>query len=476
MKTKIILRLLPKDQYIQKSLDISNSTSNLSHLETKIITPICPSSNDEVFYYEDIEPKSTIADLIVSISQQKKICPDTLQLYLQNQNNIKLLKDIENLNEIISLIENNNSIQNPLSTHQEHESSKNKNDYILFYYTMNNVKMKISVDFYQMKIDKIYLKLAFNCSILMLKYIISSKLNKMIPTQSQKLFGLGLLAQGNKVQKIPLNNKEFNDELRLIDIVNDYDNNSNESNISNYALHFLLTRNNNNKLQMGLNFKFNYFKNVTKIPFKENAPKYCECSDGLNLFCYCRNTSCELFNQLFVHILGYGCYEIIKESQKLKCPICEDKKTIELKNLGLINAKWIYKGILNGQKTNVFEGDGITVDHQLYILKEAKIYNLVYKLYVDVKPYFAKDDNTTREQKDINKEGSDNCDLDDISLNVKNCVINQDANENEFLISNVSGAKVINNDEDLRSMDVMIHGIEKNICGDCLNNNECFVF
>jgi hypothetical protein len=66
--------------------------------------------------------------------------------------------------------------------------------------------------------------------------------------------------------------------------------------------------------------------------------------------------------------------------------------------------------------------------------------------------------------------------LDDISLNVKDCIISQDANENEFLISNVSGAKVINNDEDLRSMDVMIHGIEKNICGDCLNNNECFVF
>ena len=475
MKTKIILRLLNKDQHPLKNQDVLC----LTHSEMKINLPNSPSQNEDVIdvsFTENKEHKYTIADLIIYISQQKKICPDTLQLYSINQNIIKLLKDTDNLNDIRSDIENVN-ISLKLSTHKDQESSKNKNEGIILYYTLNNVKMKISVDFYQMKIDKIYLKLAYNCSILMLKHIISNKLNNVIQAYNQKIFGLSLLTQNNKVKYISLNNKEFNDELRFIDIVNCYDSNSSELNISNYALHFLLSSNINNKLQMGLNFKFNYFKNVTKIAFKENAPKHCECSDGLNLFCYCRNNSCSLFNQLFVHILGYGCFEIIKESQKLKCPLCEESKVIELKNLGLINSKWVYKGILNGQKTNVFEGDGITIDNQLYIMQEAKVHNLIYKLYIEVKPYFAKEDNTAREKTEINKEESDNFDLDDISLNLPEDKKNRNPSENEvLLLSNVHGAKLINNDEDIQNFDVIIDGNEKNICEDCMNNNDCFIF
>jgi hypothetical protein len=160
----------------------------------KINLPNSPSQNEDVIdvsFTENKEHKYTIADLIIYISQQKKICPDTLQLYSINQNIIKLLKDTDNLNDIRSDIENVN-ISLKLSTHKDQESSKNKNEGIILYYTLNNVKMKISVDFYQMKIDKIYLKLAYNCSILMLKHIISNKLNNVIQTYNQKIFGLSL--------------------------------------------------------------------------------------------------------------------------------------------------------------------------------------------------------------------------------------------------------------------------------------------
>ena len=161
----------------------------------------------------------------------------------------------------------------------------------------------------------------------------------------------------------------------------------------------------------------------------------------------------------------------------MKCLLCEESKVIELKNLGLINSKWVYKGILNGQKTNVFEGDGITIDNQLYIMQEAKVYNLIYKLYIEVKPYFAKEDNTGREKTEINKEENDNFDLDDISLNLPEDKKNRNPSENEMLLlSNVHGAKLINNDEDVQNFDVIIDGNEKNICEDCMNNNDCFIF
>jgi signal peptidase I len=116
-------------------------------------------------------------------------------------------------------------------------------------------------------------------------------------------------------------------------------------------------------------------------------------------------------------------------------------------------------------------------DNQLYIMQEAKVHNLIYKLYIEVKPYFAKEDNTAREKTEINKEESDNFDLDDISLNLPEDKKNRNPSENEvLLLSNVHGAKLINNDEDIQNFDVIIDGNEKNICEDCMNNNDCFIF
>ena len=152
--------------------------------------------------------------------------------------------------------------------------------------------------------------------------------------------------------------KEITNKIKLKYIINSYCGNKN----SEYILYFLLSRNKNNKLQMGLNFKFNYLKNISKIKFNENAPEHCECSDGINLFAYCRNKDCKIYNMLFIHVLGYGIFDIMNEILKVQCPLCYKKS--EVKNIGLINSKWYYKGKLNCSKQNAFEGDGITVDNQ----------------------------------------------------------------------------------------------------------------
>jgi hypothetical protein len=47
----------------------------------------------------------------------------------------------------------------------------------------------------------------------------------------------------------------------------------------------------------------------------------------------------------------------------ISCPLCrkKGKKAIELKYIGMINAKWVYKGFLTGLKFSNVEGQGITI-------------------------------------------------------------------------------------------------------------------
>ena len=219
---------------------------------------------------------------------------------------------------------------------------------------------------------------------------------------------------------------------------------------------------------MGLNFKFNYLKNISKINFNNQAPSYCECSDGINLFAYCRKENCILNNNLFIKVLGYGIFNIMKEIEKVNCPFCNNKS--EVKNIGLINSKWFYKGNINSNKQNSFEGDGITIDNQLYILKEAKINSILLKLIIDVKPYFVKRNNSN-----INL----NRDLDDIGF------YDESYKENNFEEKKFNFCKNVNDnikyyetENEIKSMDIEIDKEDKIICHECkINyNNICFIF
>lgn len=461
MKIKIILRQLPTELQRQKLSELGNLTQTEGQLSNSL-----NSNRDEIYdfiYTSSINEKANISELILFLCSQKKIPPDTMQLYISaNQGGIPQFKKLNDSNHLSIIFNDTNSSIN----------SQQKNDYITLYYSLCLHKIKVSVDFYQMKIDKIYIKLSLNCTVLMLKNIINAKLNRTLPVSSQKIYGLGLIKISEKTKKHGAKNTEFNNDLKLMDIVNCYENNT-DDNYSNYVLHLLLVRQLKNKLQMGLNFKFNYFKNVSKINFNSDAPTHCECSDGLNLFSYCRNAECKLYNQLFVYVLGYGCYEVIRETFKIKCPYCQSSKDIEVKNIGLINSKWYYKGILNGQKQNIFEGDGITIDDQLYILQEAKLNNMIYRLYIEIKPHFIKNEMSVKGVKhSFYDEYLD--DLEDISLcepTYKN--VNTNANE-EVSSENLNlyqGVKIINNDDEIKSMDVLIDGTEKIKCAECLLGN-----
>ena len=256
--------------------------------------------------------------------------------------------------------------------------------------------------------------------------------------------------------------KEINDKLTLKNIINSYFGNKSSS---QFMIYFLLSRNKDNKLQMGLNFKFNYLKNISKINFNNQAPSYCECSDGINLFAYCRKENCILNNNLFIKVLGYGIFNIMKEIEKVNCPFCNNKS--EVKNIGLINSKWFYKGKLNCPKQNCFEGDGITIDDQLYILKETKISSLLLKLIIEVKPHII--------EKDFYTELLSN-DSEDVALCDQSIKEKQSSNEGKNILSQLkdNNVRYYETESEIRSMDVEIDKPEKVTCHSC--EESCNIF
>ena len=422
--------------------DIINNNLNIQ--KNDIITH---SNTEDLFEYTiqslDNLSNLTIATLKFSFSISKKINPDSLILFKLNKDNI--------YEEIPDSVKLSNIVIKGI-------------DYIyeLYYKTYNDI-IKITVDFYQMNIDKIFIKLSSICSIQMLKLIINEKFKQSLEIDSVKIFGLYIIDLKSKEKKIMNQSKEITDKVTLKYIINSYFGNKN----SQYLLYFLLSRNKNNKLQMGLNFKFNYLKNISKIKFNENAPEHCECSDGINLFAYCRNKDCKIYNMLFIHVLGYGIFDIMNEILKVQCPLCYKKS--EVKNIGLINSKWFYKGKLNCSKQNAFEGDGITIDNQLYIFKETKITSLILKLIIECKPHI------------MRKDSSDNLcinDLEDVALcdNIK---------EKENKIEDINlfpkikdNVKYYETESEIKSMNVEIDKPKKVICHNCKMDEEssCYIF
>ena len=453
MKVKFLFNLISNFK-LQNSNKISTSSRNKEELKKnnkftfKKNNIINPNISNEIFEYNlhsiDLLANLTIASLKYSFSISKKINPDSIQIYkINNRDNL--------YEELIDSMKLSNLINKGIDCIYE------------LYYTICKDIAKITVDFYQMNIDKIFIKLSSICSIQMLKMIINEKLNNSLIIDSLRIYGLYIIDVNSKEKKIMNQSKEINDKMTLKNIINSYFNNKSSS---QYMIYFLLSRNKDNKLQMGLNFKFNYLKNISKISFNQNAPTYCECSDGINLFAYCRNTNCQLFNNLFIKVLGYGIFDIMREIERVECPNCKYQKT-EVKNIGFINSKWYYKGKINSSKQNSFEGDGITIDDQLYIFKEAKISSLLLKLIIEVKPHII--------EKDFYTELLSN-DSEDVALCDQSIKEKQSSNEGKNILSQLkdNNVRYYETESEIRSMDVEIDKPEKVTCHSC--EESCNIF
>ncbi len=150
----------------------------------------------------------------------------------------------------------------------------------------------------------------------------------------------------------------------------------------------MLIEKNPSQCLIGLDFKFNIMKNFKKLEnFDSNAPSYRNVSDGLNLFIYCLNKKCQFYNSYFTLCKGYGIFDIFQLLEEIKCPFCH-LKNFSLRNIGMINAKWTYKGFLKSTKESKINGDGITLDnYKLYTIKEISFEKQFLSLLIEVEFY-----------------------------------------------------------------------------------------
>jgi hypothetical protein len=370
--------------------------------------------NEKIF---KLNKKSTISNIKIHISDANNVSSEKIHIFIKNNKENKIKNnDNDNKNKIIimqrltnfdydkKLMEELRDDTEQIGKYLDILDYKNiKDNSPCFYFIISNndieniiqyYSVSVIIDFYQQNIDKIFLTLQSNCSIFLLKNIINSKLNNTLNISQLKLFCIDITQINNDLNTKNIsknNNNVFSDRKTLYDII-EYFYPLQTNNNMKYTLHFLLTIKNEigSSEQIGLNFRFNYLKDVSKISFDKNAPKYCECSDGINLFIFCFNRECLLFNKYFVVNLGYGLFNILKPNRKIKCPKCGDNNNIEIKNIGIINSKYFYSGKLKTKEKekSSFEGDGITLDDKLYIFKEAKINSFLLQLYIEAKPHF----------------------------------------------------------------------------------------
>lgn len=230
--------------------------------------------NKEEFVIDGVESSMNIIEFKSLIYQQKNYSIDSIQLYSSN-----------NLS-----IQDNDILESYLNSAQSPTKLKMKIDKSI---------LKLLIEIYEKNIEKLSLDLSFSTSIFLLKKIVEIKTK--IPFDEQMLY---------------LNNMKLQDEDTFFELVfkNTYereirsksvDRTSMTTDISSPRITKLkLLRKKNKTLSLGLDFSFNYMKNLHKMNWDNLAPSFREIEDGMSIICYCINMECILFNQMFVYNLG----------------------------------------------------------------------------------------------------------------------------------------------------------------------------
>ena len=318
----------------------------------------------------------------------------------------------------------------------------------------------------------------------------------------QTIYGGGFVENNTSLTKA-LSNKKFNDNDLIENIVNYYQKNNKKQlctyNNESRILSLILIESTNKKCLMGLDFRFNYMRNFKRVNnFDDSAPSFREVTDGLNLVIYCLNPSCALNNQYFIVTKGYDTFDIFSVMYSIKCPKCHESKK-ELRSIGMINAKWTYKGLLKGKKESKFEGDGFTLENnKLFALPEIHFLKQFTGLLIEVKEHknpqnindalLDEDIDILLDEDNILNE-DDFSDLDGIDLyyndkkhedtkccgsNTNNTSIQTESfalKRNINFMINYSNIDIVNNDE------ITIEGKNQQCCMSCNNKlSACVIF
>lgn len=443
------------------------------------------------FSLNEINYKPKNIEIKLSIANYLDIRPDLIQLYNRdNQGTLIELKDKATFDS--SMLNNfkETQVSSPVIV-AKFNSGRNKSKVMLYFSLSTTIQHKIIIDFFNHNIEKMIFDVSSQCSVYLLKHMISQKTSNLILKENQILYSAGLVPEspqlnentsGNSKNLIILNKMYTNksstshkleDDTSVSKIIDYYnEKNGKQSNPNESCiLSLIFAEKNKDKYQIGLNFSFNIMRTSNKVNFDESAPEYREVSDGLNLFSYCYNNNCGIYKEMFTAQIGYGQFDIIKLCKIIYCPICKDKNKHEVKNIGMVNSQWKYKGFLNGSEASKCEGDGFTIDNQLYVLSEINIVKQFNSLLIEIKHYstLVNSINAINNHDDL---GSQFEDLDAIDLYTPNKEkFDKISNLREIKLNTplamngiVQDKRIVNVDSDHK---IVIDPIDKEMCVKC---------
>jgi len=279
-----------------------------------------------------VEPLLLVVNIKDFIAQNKKIPIENVSIFInssadQSSYGLQDELDVQKLFKNKTLSTNNfMSINRSFNSTDPRSKEKNSNNQKLYFRILTDVPLaKIEIELFLKNIDKILMEVSINCSIYVMKYLLCKRL--LIPEDQQNLIDINTQNQfknddiisnliGNPIEIIGsmrLNNSPINNSSK--DLNKDQNLNlfggSDQSYLSgtnkNFAqktLKIQLVLKGKRRCSIGIDFSFNILKDINKIDFCDEAPSFREASDGLNIFCYCKNKSCKLYEELFVVNIG----------------------------------------------------------------------------------------------------------------------------------------------------------------------------
>ena len=224
----------------------------------------------------NISETTEIIDIKYKLSKEAKIKIDTIQLYYLNQTP---LNDMHNLRHY-SITDNT-----------------------VLIYKLDKTLLQIMIEIYLKQIEKITLNISYSSSVYLVKRMIEEK--TQIKLKEQILYlNKTILPNESSFCEIMNNSQSGVDKKTERSKSFDRTSVSTEMSTPRYLLLKLLIQKSNHNFCLGLNFSFNYMKNLKKINWDNSAPSFREIEDGISLICYCQSKQCSLYNQMFVYNLG----------------------------------------------------------------------------------------------------------------------------------------------------------------------------
>ena len=463
---KITLRLLnepnlfPNQSLLKENSNISINHGNdlLIDLNSSLLTTrskksnnnikntnISSNSNNNIFRNLDLKLS------ITKIINNSSIKPENLILFIYIDDKYKVLHDknifpyfnytqcettlINNSNNTSALNSEMRSVENKnVKKNQSFNSiiniQNNNNNNIIIYYKLCNVLQKLVVDIYQYETEKMCFNLPLSCSIYMLKIFIFQNLHLNINDLGKNfnIHGTGYTDIKGNIFKA-LTNRKFDENILIFEICKYYKVDENK------IINLIMIEKSPNQCNIGLDFRFNYLRNFYVSDNLENDTRNYRCIiNGFNLYIYCHNSCCKIYKSYFIVNKAYGVFDIFPCLSEIKCPFCGLDK-IKLKNIGMVNAKWVYRGFLKQSKISKISGDGLTIiNNKLYKIDDINFEEQFHSLLFEVEFYQSKLQkkskyNTFNNRKDnsrknlsnsINEEDNiDNMDFNDINLEQK---------------------------------------------------------